>query len=79
MLYDPPGVQGTGVVTILAHPHPEWYGLPVDPHVPWGVKLWKTIVRPVGAFAVLAAIVGSFLHYTKYGPKEPPEVGGGNQ
>src|ERR1051326_3964501 len=33
-VYDPPGVGGTGVITILAHgDHPEWYGLPADPHV----------------------------------------------
>src|SRR5687768_12160925 len=78
MLYDPPGVQGTGVVTVLGHGHPEWYGLPVDPHVPWGVRVWKTIVRPFGAVAVLGAIVGAFVHYAAYGPKEPPEDAGGN-
>ena len=34
-LYDPQGVGGTSVVTVLAHgDHPEWYGLPADPHVP---------------------------------------------
>src|SRR5213080_585235 len=31
-LYDPPGVGGTTVITVLAHAdHPEWYGLPKDP------------------------------------------------
>ena len=36
-LYDPPGVGGTAVVTVLAYgDHPEWYGLPRDPHVPRG-------------------------------------------
>jgi len=72
MLYDPAGVKGTSVVTILGHGHPEWYGLPVAPHVPWGVKLWKSIVRPFGAIALAAMVVGSFLHYGNYGPKEPP-------
>ena len=75
MIYDPPGVHGTGVITILGHGHPEWYGLPVAPHVPWGVKLWKNIVRPFGALALLAMVLGSFLHYGNYGPKEPPETG----
>ena len=75
MLYDPPGVGGTGVVTILGHGHPEWYGLPVDPHVPWGVRAWKNIVRPFGVFAAFAAVIGAFIHYSAYGPKEPPEEG----
>src|SRR5919197_644442 len=52
-LYDPPGVGGTTVVTVLAHgDHPEWYGLPKDPHVPAGVSFWKSVLRPVGALAI---------------------------
>ena len=73
MLYDPQGVHGTGVVTILGHGHPEWYDLPVDPHVPWGVRLWKQIVRPIGVIAAFATVLGFFVHYTRFGPKEPPE------
>ena len=43
----PAGVGGTGVVTVLAHgDHPEWYGLPADPHVPLLVKFWKSVLRP---------------------------------
>jgi formate dehydrogenase iron-sulfur subunit len=72
MLYDPEGVKGTSVITILAHPHPEWYDLPVNPHVPWGVRLWKSVVRPLGVIAAFATILGFFGHYAKYGPKEPP-------
>ena len=72
MLYNPEGVGGTGVVTVLGHGHPEWYDLPVDPHVPWGVKLWKKIVRPLGAIAAAFAVIGVFAHYTQYGPKEVP-------
>jgi formate dehydrogenase beta subunit len=71
MLYDPRGVGGTSVVTVLAHgDHPDWYGLPADPHVPWGVKFWKRVLRPLGAVAILGAVVGAFTHYTKYGRKE---------
>jgi formate dehydrogenase iron-sulfur subunit len=71
VLYDPAGVGGTGVVTVLAHgEHPEWYGLPADPHVPWGVKLWKKILRPLGVLTIFGAVLGVFAHYTKYGPKE---------
>jgi formate dehydrogenase iron-sulfur subunit len=71
MLYDPPGVGGTGVVTVLAHgDHPEWYDLPADPHVPVGVKFWKNILRPLGVVAMLGAVLGTFAHYTRFGPKE---------
>ena len=70
-LYNPDGVGGTAVVTVLAHgDHPDWYGLPANPHVPWGVKFWKKILRPLGMVAIFGAVVGAFAHYTKYGPKE---------
>jgi formate dehydrogenase iron-sulfur subunit len=70
-VYDPPGVNGTAVVTVLAHGnHPEWYDLPADPHVPWGVRLWKKVVRPLGAFAIVGAVAGAIAHFTRFGPKE---------
>jgi formate dehydrogenase iron-sulfur subunit len=73
-LYDPPGVGGTGVVTVLAHgDHPEWYRLPKDPHVPVGVRVWKSVLRPLGLVAMLGAVLGAFGHYMAYGPKEPKE------
>jgi formate dehydrogenase iron-sulfur subunit len=73
MLYDPQGVNGTSVVTVLAHDHPEWYNLPVNPHVPYLVTLWKKIVRPLGVLVSFATVFAVFNHYTKYGPKEPIE------
>src|SRR5438270_4092688 len=73
MLYDPAGVKGTSVVTILGHGHPEWYDLPVNPHVPIGVRIWKSIVRPSGVVHSLARVLGFFVHYTRFGPKLPPE------
>jgi formate dehydrogenase iron-sulfur subunit len=70
-LYDPAGVGGTGVVTVLAHAdHPEWYGLPKDPHVPLLVKFWKSVLRPIGVVAIVGAVIGAFGHFTKYGRKE---------
>jgi formate dehydrogenase beta subunit len=77
MLYDPEGVGGTSVVTVLGHGHPEWYDLPVDPNVPVLVRLWKSVIRPVGVLAALVTAIGTFAHYTKYGPIEPPPRDGG--
>ena len=71
-VYDPPGVGGTGVVTVLAYgDHPEWYGLPRDPHVPRVVRFWKSVLRPFGFVAVLGAVVGAIGHFMSVGPKEP--------
>jgi len=70
-LYNPKGVGGTGVVTVLAHgDKPEWYGLPADPHVPIGVRFWKKVLRPVGVIAIFGAVLGAFAHFTNFGPKE---------
>ena len=70
-LYDPAGVGGTSVVTVLAHAdHPEWYGLPADPRVPLLVKFWKSVLRPIGVVAIVGAVIGAFGHFTKYGRKE---------
>src|SRR5262250_3845895 len=73
-LYDPAGVGGTGVVTVLAHgDHPEWYGLPRDPHVPWSVSFSKRFLRPLGLIAIFGTIAGVFGHFLRHGPKKPPE------
>jgi formate dehydrogenase beta subunit len=73
-VYDPPGVGGTGVVTILAHgDHPEWYGLPRDPHVPLLVRFWKSVLRPLGVAAIFGAVVGAVGHFMNHGPKEARE------
>jgi formate dehydrogenase beta subunit len=75
-LYDPPGVEGTGVVTVLAHgDHPEWYELPADPKVPAAVKISKSVVKPLGLLAIFGAIAAAFAHYLRFGPKVPkPEA-----
>jgi formate dehydrogenase iron-sulfur subunit len=81
MLYDPPGVGGTTVVTVLAHgDRPELYGLPKDPRIPVAVHS-KRILKPLGIFAIGATIVGLFAHFLTVGPKKvhdetPPRTGG---
>src|SRR5271169_2694069 len=63
MLYDPPGVGGTSVVTVLAYgDRPELYGLPKDPRIPRVVGLTKRILKPLGIFAIGATLVGLFTH-----------------
>jgi len=78
-VYDPPGVGGTGVVTVLAYGNtPEEYGLPANPGVPIAVELWKTPLKWVGSLAMIGGIVGTFIHYLRYGPKhviEEPKAG----
>ena len=74
-VYDPPGVGGTGVITILRHgDHPEWYGLPKDPTVPTTVSVWKKILHPVGFVAMAAAIFGAIGHFMAFGPKKPTDT-----
>jgi formate dehydrogenase iron-sulfur subunit len=81
MLYDPPGVGGTGVVTVLAHgDKPELYGLPKNPTIPVAVKS-KRILKPLGLFAIGATVVGLFAHFLTIGQKKPhvdnpPRAGG---
>ncbi len=73
-LYNPQGVGGTGVVTVLAYgDHPEWYRLPKDPHVPWTVRFAKSVLKPLGFIAIFGAVAGVFGHFMRYGPKKPPE------
>jgi formate dehydrogenase beta subunit len=73
-VYDPRGVGGTGVVTVLAYGNmPEEYGLPANPRVPIAVELWKQPLKWLGSLAIIGGIIGTFLHYLRYGPKHVPE------
>ncbi len=70
MVYDPPGVGGTGVITVLAlGNNPEAYGLPRDPTIPLAVQLWKKPLKWLGNLAIVGGIVGVFAHYLRFGPK----------
>ncbi len=79
-IYDPGGVGGTGVVTVLAFgDKPEAYGLPGDPTIPLSVELWKSPLKWVGSIAMIAGVIGTTLHYLRYGakhvrPEEPRAV-----
>ena len=70
-IYDPPGVGGTSVVTVLAHgDRPELYGLPRDPAVPLAVRLWKGPLKWIGNLAMLGGVLGVFVHFVRYGRKD---------
>ncbi len=71
-LYDPPGVGGTHVITILAYgDRPELYGgLPKNPKVPLYLGFMKTILRPLGNLLMLLGVVGAFAHFSRYGKRE---------
>jgi formate dehydrogenase iron-sulfur subunit len=71
VVYDPPGVGGTSVITVLAHgDRPELYGLPRDPTIPASVRLWKGPLKWIGNLAMLGGIFGVFVHYLRFGSKE---------
>src|SRR4029079_3517580 len=73
-LYDPAGVGGTGVITVLKHADkPELYGLPRDPKVPKSVRFVKSYLRPLGLLGIGAVGVGLVGHYLRYGPRVPPK------
>jgi len=73
-VYDPPGVSGTGVVSILAFGNnPEAYGLPADPSVSFAIELWKGPLKWIGNLGIVGGIIGTFIHYLRFGPKNVPE------
>ncbi len=72
-VYDPAGVGGTGVITVLAYgDKPELYGLPSNPTVPMAVRLWKTPIRWLGSLSIIGGIFGAALHYLRFGAKQVP-------
>jgi formate dehydrogenase beta subunit len=75
-VYDPSGVKGTHVIYVLGDAkHPENYGgLPSDPRVPVFVKLWKGPLKWLGGIGMMAGVLGVFMHYVRFGPKEVDKV-----
>jgi formate dehydrogenase iron-sulfur subunit len=69
-VYDPPGVGGTSVVSVLAFgDRPELYGLPRDPSVPVFVRFTRGPLRWLGNFAMVAGILLAVMHFVRYGRK----------
>jgi formate dehydrogenase beta subunit len=74
-VYDPAGVGGTSVVTVLAFgDRPELYGLPRNPTVPAAMSFFTGALRRMGGLAMVAGLVIAAIHYLRYGPKhdDPP-------
>jgi hypothetical protein len=69
-VYDPPGVGGTGVVTVLAFgDRPELYGLPRNPTIPLAVRLWKGPLKVLGNVAMMSGLVAAAAHFIRFGRK----------
>jgi formate dehydrogenase beta subunit len=69
-VYDPPGVGGTGVVTVLAFgDQPELYGLPKNPTIPLLVRIWKGPLKSLGNFALLGGLFAAAVHFVRFGRK----------
>lgn len=72
-VYDPQGVGGTSVITVLAFgSQPELYGLPKDPVVPASVRVWKGPLKWAGNLAILGGVLAAALHFVRYGRKDLP-------
>jgi hypothetical protein len=83
-VYDPPGVGGTAVVTVLAFgDRPELYGLPRNPTIPLAVRLWKGPLKWLGNVAMIGGIAAAVAHYVRFGRKahneEPRPADAGSQ
>ena len=73
-VYDPPGVGGTSVVTVLTHgDRPELYGLPKDPTIPAAVRLWKGPLKWLGNAAIVGGLAAAVVHFVRFGRKDHVE------
>ena len=68
-VYNPQGVGGTHVIYVLNDAgRPADYGLPENPSIAWTVSLWKGPLKWLGSLALAGGILGTLLHYLRYGP-----------
>ena len=74
--YDPQGVGGTGVITILHHADkPEIYGgLPKNPVIDPQIRLWKGPLKWLGGLAFAGSLAAAAIHYFKSGPRRTKEA-----
>jgi formate dehydrogenase beta subunit len=78
-VYDPPGVGGTSVVSVLSFgDRPELYGLPANPTVPIAVTFWKGALKTIGNTAIFAGILGAAIHFIRYGRKHKEGIDEGS-
>ncbi len=75
-LYGKDYVEGTHVMYVLTEQEKVYAKLPVSPHVPVTVKLWRNVAKPLGLLSIGAVVGGALLHYMIKGPKHPKEEGG---
>jgi formate dehydrogenase beta subunit len=67
-VYDPAGVGGTSVVSVLAFgDRPELYGLPANPTVPRMVTVWKGALKSIGNLAIAGGIFAAAVHFIRFG------------
>lgn len=62
-LYGESELGGLRVLLVLQH-SPDKYGLPVEPEVPLGTRMWKYLVSPFGGVAALAAVAALIYNYS---------------
>jgi formate dehydrogenase iron-sulfur subunit len=63
-------------VVFLLEDSPSMYGLPAKPAIPTPTFLWRTVMKPVGALAILTTLVALLAHYVTIGPKATDDEGG---
>ena len=44
-------------------------GFRSDPQIPWTVWLWKGPLKWIGNALLIGGILGTVVHYLKYGPR----------
>jgi formate dehydrogenase beta subunit len=66
-------VGGTHVMYVLQEKPGVYDVLPVRPHVPLSIIVWKDLLKPLSLVAAGGVLAASFLHYIIHGPKTPDE------